>query len=492
MIERIVFRDSIINIFKNPHLSKDKKLYSADSLMLFVGKNGSGKTDLFCSIFNHIVGKGDDSCRITFSDNCSKEDNFIVYYTPVPFGEFNPKKNERCYFYRAKNFIKTSISEEYRTTRESLIDSFEIKHKSILKLISFGWSDFEKLANDLLDNSENFDCYELSEIKKRISINPSLKNETNFLYEIRDIVKRACGDEFKLKLLAYKYCIETKRKTGLGFSHLVQGLGFSLKNEPSSENSRLRQSFNGALNRLIRFNERLDGVLYKSSRIELSAEQYLSIKDLLKSTSKVSNEVKSNDRKEDLVSIYFEKLSSGGAALLDQFTNLQIAINKIKESGSYSKKKNLILLIDEGDAFLHFEWQSKYVKYLNNYIDKLREDFETIQVFLSTHSAFLISEFPREAIIKLDDTESGIFNEESNFDDVGKNLEERTFATPLGEIISQVGNSPTIGSFAKEVIIELIADIKDGKSIANFRVEMIGDSIIRNQIYRMLEDKKND
>jgi len=81
--------------------------------------------------------------------------------------------------------------------------------------------------------------------------------------------------------------------------------------------------------------------------------------------------------------------SSGELALMFYFRSLE------------NIKENEILLIDECELYLHPNWQKKFLFYLIQFFKK------KIQIILTTHSPFLLSDIPKQNIIFLDKDENG-------------------------------------------------------------------------------------
>lgn len=175
-------------------------------------------------------------------------------------------------------------------------------------------------------------------------------------------------------------------------------------------------------------------------------------------------------------------LSSGIAALLEQFSALKKGFERIKR---VSDIENIMLLIDEGDAFLHLSWQQKYVSYLNTFIETMRKSMDvSVQVVLATHSPVLMSDFPKDCVTR-------VFPKDEDSGSAGASEEIVSFGATLQSIIYKTGRAGTIGDFAAKYIGDLAERITKGEEIDLFRIEMIDDPVLRNALYDLQEEVKS-
>lgn len=173
-------------------------------------------------------------------------------------------------------------------------------------------------------------------------------------------------------------------------------------------------------------------------------------------------------------------LSAGESALLNIFSRL----NSI---AGFPSQPTVWLLIDEGDLYLHPEWQRTFFNDLHKYLPLFFKD-KKIQLFLTSHSPFLISDLPKENIIFLDKID-GLCKVLPN------NHFKETFGANIHELFANsfILKNGLIGEFAKMKISELISEINnlkpDIKSIASGdkskirkRIEIIGEPVIKNKL----------
>ena len=91
----------------------------------------------------------------------------------------------------------------------------------------------------------------------------------------------------------------------------------------------------------------------------------------------------------------FRELSSGQIALLMLFASLGSAFDALKRQGQPSA----IVVIDEGEMFMHPAWQQKYLEDLMNFIKHYRKSFDELHVVLATHSLIVAGDAPPRRLL---------------------------------------------------------------------------------------------
>lgn len=86
----------------------------------------------------------------------------------------------------------------------------------------------------------------------------------------------------------------------------------------------------------------------------------------------------------------FLELSSGQVALLMLFASLGSALAKL----SSMSVPYVVLVIDEGEMFMHPAWQRKYLQDVMNFIKYYSEHFKGIHVVMATHSLIVAGDTP--------------------------------------------------------------------------------------------------
>jgi len=167
------------------------------------------------------------------------------------------------------------------------------------------------------------------------------------------------------------------------------------------------------------------------------------------------------------IQIEWSNQSSGLQALVEQFALLDDAIGKAAKKNYNS----MLLLIDEGDAYLHLDWQRKYIFMLNKYLGELKKKYQiqNLQLIMATHSPLLAADIPGDFVTSLDS------------DNVSN-----TFAAPIEEVIANAFSSNSLGEFAAANINEIYRRALLGKTTQHDRslVDSIGDITIKTALKR--------
>lgn len=173
-------------------------------------------------------------------------------------------------------------------------------------------------------------------------------------------------------------------------------------------------------------------------------------------------------------------ISSGHKAYLNLFASLYQELRQ-------TKLNNLLLCIDEGDLYLHPKWQ---VEFFDKLLSVLPAIFEgKIQLILTSHSPFLLSDLPKQNITILDKEHKGYtFN--------GTELSINTFGGNLYDLYSEpffLANKRT-SDFAFKKISQVIDDVETKKLTKKEKLEilkiadLLGDEILQFKIKKILRD----
>lgn len=96
-------------------------------------------------------------------------------------------------------------------------------------------------------------------------------------------------------------------------------------------------------------------------------------------------------------SISWSGLSSGQKAYLNLFSSIWNGVNSYRYSTN--RKRSTLICIDEGDLYLHPEWQLEFVERLIKCLPELSEG--KVQIVFTTHSPILISDLPHQCVVIL-------------------------------------------------------------------------------------------
>ncbi|WP_431607510.1 AAA family ATPase [Pantoea dispersa] len=164
-------------------------------------------------------------------------------------------------------------------------------------------------------------------------------------------------------------------------------------------------------------------------------------------------------------------MSSGELAVINQFTSIARKLQILVKKGC----RKLLLLIDEGDAFLHLEWQRNYVLQLNKTLKEFKgtNDIEIIQLIIASHSPLLATDIPKEYVFSLDK------EQHPNF----------TFASPMHMLFIDSFGTETIGEFATQKINEAYLNFSEKKQTKRDYniIKSIDSDVLRREFYRQFD-----
>jgi len=172
-------------------------------------------------------------------------------------------------------------------------------------------------------------------------------------------------------------------------------------------------------------------------------------------------------------------ISSGSIAYL----NLLSRFNSIS---GLRKENAVIISIDEGDLYFHPKWQAEFLYRLINIIPQIIK--RPCQIFLTTHSPFLVSDLPKSNLIFVNKNFDGKLSVIPN-----EKIAGETFGGNIGELFLDAffmkGN--LISQFAASKINTLISKIKENPKIISkedkILVEEIGERLIKLQLKKLME-----
>lgn len=188
------------------------------------------------------------------------------------------------------------------------------------------------------------------------------------------------------------------------------------------------------------------------------------------------------------------EMSSGERAMQNMFSWLVLSpeldeIMSINRSDYTSK----LLLIDEIDLYAHPEWQRRIMNQLVSTINEI-ENEKPVQIVVTSHSPLILSDFPRQNIIYLNNRDGKTFvdNSENHQQSFGANI-----YTVLKEAFFLENGA--VGEFAKGKIYEVYEDLKSSRDCEDFTgskqneqqliINMIGDGLVRNEMQRLFDKK---
>lgn len=468
-------------------------LFDIDSISLLIGKNGSGKTVTLKSIINafHTRRKELLNGKVNLFFEGQHRANIdqlntwgVIYYTPA---QNRPKLyNNKNFIDASKRQIKNILGIE---KHKDILSAFNLK----LNLTATISADYKKiglfLADSLISNkslasneaNKLLDLEHSRTLKRQLSrlndfeasqeefdsLNNSYTENISALSDtiLRHIALESHADKYRvLSCFATVTSMVTSKK--LPSSSIIEFirrfLSISLFNVSHTQPHSLKSFELQALGCL----ELLNTFDFKSSpnnkntyfrEFASSGERSFFEKNL-----GLAN-----------FNIGFPDVSSGQWAIMRQTIAIFEALEELSKRDGID---NILLLIDEGDAFLHLDWQRQYIYQLNAFLMKCKHDLliNNLQLIIATHSPILATDIPREFVCAMD---------RDNFASL-----HPSFAAPLQSILNRSFGSRTIGEFATREINKTLSKLKNSKLSQkdHFIISMIDDPVIKREIEYIL------
>ena len=199
------------------------------------------------------------------------------------------------------------------------------------------------------------------------------------------------------------------------------------------------------------------------------------------------------------------QISSGEEKMISVIGNL---VGEIKKSVGYSylryisTDKTYLFIIDEIEKEMHLEWSRNFIFYLVQYLSeykiklnvkkyKLKELNVHIQLIMSTHSPFMLSDLHDKSIIELEK------DEKTNLV-LQHRLEEKVFAQNIQRILfNDFFIKHSFGAFAEQkiqMVIDILNDFKteyaegERNTCLNI-IQEIGEPIVKTKLLQMYEKR---
>ncbi|WP_224996933.1 ATP-binding protein [Cesiribacter sp. SM1] len=152
-------------------------------------------------------------------------------------------------------------------------------------------------------------------------------------------------------------------------------------------------------------------------------------------------------------------------------------------------KKNIVILIDEGDIYFHPAWQKEFFLIVIDYLSELLRD-HTLQLIFTANTPFLTSDLPKSNVIfieKLDKRTVYVLSKENN--------RKNTFGGNIHTLFSDsfYMEGALIGAFAKRRINEIIeylnGETKEKREDYKKTIDIIGEPLLRRKLQQMWAQK---
>ncbi len=200
----------------------------------------------------------------------------------------------------------------------------------------------------------------------------------------------------------------------------------------------------------------------------------------------------------------WRSISSGQLALFNIYSRLYSLIDKYTASNQ-KLKKNIVLMIDEADTFLHPRWSQTMVKSLIDFVSDIYTAHNLkitrkIHIIFTSNSPFIASDIPNNYVIFL----KKVVDKDGNYRAVSLNsLEDKkmTFGANIHTLLLDAFFLPngSIGDFAKQKIDEIIDRLNSPKPFdselekSNLfkQINIIGEPIVKRKLLQMFNDRYN-
>lgn len=475
----------------------NSNIFDIDSISLLIGENGTGKTHFLSQVINEFksshIGAFTGGCEIDFFDtpgyDVKNEARYwgVIYFSPIPFRErYSLSKNfidASPVFGRGIKLsnlnesrdiieyfnIKPTSQIEYKLNTKAIIKSildevFKLSDRRV-KNILHRYSIFneivkvDKLIKEL--NNENNVNNEIEDSDYTVK-HANILNERKYLFGVltQELYLNLTSDENDIKITSSLITINgLKKNNKIKNSTAVNILNYLLNRTETPRRHEIKS--------LMAFEEEREKVesFLKYINKDFSFTEYMVFPVDAYEGEKLLSEFD--------VKNYFEfkliEMSSGQLAIIHQMGLISKAINQLAEKGI----RKILLMIDEGDAYLHLEWQRNYILKVNDFLRKVKSinNISVLQVIIATHSPLLATDIPKNFICPMDKTEA-----------------TSGFASPIHLLLNESFGTKTIGEFASQRINKTVKNIKE-KNISKkdyLVIQSIDNDILEREIVKLL------
>ncbi|MBH1444581.1 ATP-binding protein [Stenotrophomonas maltophilia] len=463
MIYSFTYEGKIFNLLPlNVRTGQGWNIFNAHSMSLLIGANGSGKTEFLSRLCEAIRDKNESDLEAGV--DLSKYG--VIYFTPAPVARSRfPRSGKRFKLlegadrkFKADPKVVATLSREFRFSNSIVARLAVPMERGLDALFAAAMefptdysSEFAELFGsrfkDYVERSHRWRSYDgVTDEEIDARQQDMLDAQSSLRTTIRNYLRKAYGPDYSNAILA-----AIAHGSLRGRKRIVVARRFW------KATLRGGQDVEDVLPDFKKFIE-----IFKKLGPKV-AKRGVAITD--KRRSHLERQFG------EILSFELSGLSSGAEALVRQFFKLSSAIGELRSNGI----SNLILMIDEGDAFLHIAWQQRYVDYLNRFIGKEMEGFDSVQVVLASHSPVLMSDFPRDFLINLGQGDFGC---------------QKSFGAPLELIIESAAGAGTVGTFAARSMKGLVKR-KFLRPRDHYLIDQLDDPIVKSFISRRRSDNIN-
>lgn len=177
------------------------------------------------------------------------------------------------------------------------------------------------------------------------------------------------------------------------------------------------------------------------------------------------------------------KLSTGQQSLVEKISSIHAGIESAVKD---ERVENVIILLDEYEEHLHPEWIRQFFSQIVDMIEIINKNI-SVQIIITTHSPYIISDLPKNNILKLEYISNKRSVRNSTY----------AFGSNIYDIIcDSFFLECTLGEFARKKINEVINILGQEQNISDaqaeycqFIVDMIDDGYIRLKLQTLIDEK---
>jgi predicted ATPase len=416
------------------------------NLNLLVGRNGSGKStflDCLYDISSEIVTENIKN-KFGFEINQKKvNDEFIsnedvdLWDRVIRFYTGNTERNKDIISYKDTSDKVFNLQDN-----EALL--------SFITLCSFGLDDVKYKVSGKEKNEEE------STVKKY--------DEKIFFNEINDLISNDCNQKSKLIINNIWIKIYSPENEKLEWLNNFIEPDFIIKNTENIKTLYWSLRDNNSYKKILKDVESEQAELKK---IDLFSRL---LEARLKSGIIDFGFIYTHENSKDL--LMHQTLSDGEIGLISRLSLLKL-FSEINNNGGNEK---LLILLDEPETHFNEYWKTKLLKCI---VDYFEDDETNHDIFISTHSAMLVTDAkPEELTVLLKDKDNEITCINGDFKTYGANTID------IGQILFKMDG--TIGERAKKEIENAILD--DNKKILEDLLEKVGPGEHRWRIRARLNE----
>lgn len=196
---------------------------------------------------------------------------------------------------------------------------------------------------------------------------------------------------------------------------------------------------------------------------------------------------------QNIITFTWRNISSGEYAMLETYSRIYDVIKNNKKIN-----KNILLLIDEGELYLHPEWQRVYIYKILRFLNIIFKEYK-IQIVFASNTPLLITDIPRNNLVML---KKNIINEENKSSLYCE--DDETFASNITSLLKKsFFMKSTTGKFAKTKINHVLQFLtkKDfglkeedcnldlDKNTSLRIINCIGEPVIRKKLMQLYNEE---